>query len=184
MAHGAEPARAVLAGRDEAWLPGRRLAYALEIDPARAPQGRLALPSVHRLEDGEPEEEPRRPHLHPRERHLGQVVHGASPEARRADRVLPLTRPRAVDADRRERAGLPEAGAALVAKHRRRLVGRQDAAAGDGCPRRGPGFRNGASRAGQRPGGVWAEAEQARERPVLVRQEQEGRQYRATTEAL
>jgi glycerol transport system substrate-binding protein len=46
---------------------------------------------------------------------LGQELHRARPEARRADRVLPLAGPRAVVADRQQRPGLSEAGPALVA---------------------------------------------------------------------
>ena len=74
------------------------------------------------------EEEPCRPDLHPRERHPGQALHRARAEARRPDRVLPLARARAVDADRHQRARLSEAGAALVAEHRRCVVRREDAA--------------------------------------------------------
>ena len=44
-----------------------------------------------------------------------QVVHRPRAQARRPGRVLPLAGPRALDADRRQRARLSEAGAALVA---------------------------------------------------------------------
>ena len=54
------------------WKEGMKLGYqdvgsadASEIDPARPPQGGLALSAVHRLQDGVPEEEPCRSHLHP-----------------------------------------------------------------------------------------------------------------------
>ena len=55
------------------WKEGMKLGYQdagsatlLEVDPAGSPQGSLALSAVHQLQDGEPEEEPCRSHLHPR----------------------------------------------------------------------------------------------------------------------
>jgi ABC-type glycerol-3-phosphate transport system substrate-binding protein len=45
-------------------------------------------------------------------------------------RILSLARASAVDTDRYQRAGLSALGAAVVAKHWRRLFGRQDSAAG------------------------------------------------------
>ena len=126
MAHGPLAARLLLEGGHEARLPGRRLVDAAEVDPGRSPQGGLALAPVHHLQDGLAEEEPCRPHLHPRERHLGQELHRARAPARRPDRVLSLAGPRAMVADRQQRAGLSEAGAALVAEHRRRGLRRQD----------------------------------------------------------
>ena len=113
----------------------------------------------------EPQEEPRGPHLHPRERHLGQELHRAGAEARRAHRVLPLARARAVDADRRERARLPEARPALVAEHRRRRVGRQDAPGGDERPRRRAGLGARAPREVGGAGRVRAQAQSRRKRP-------------------
>ena len=70
-----------------------------------------------------------------------QELHRARAQARRPDRVLPLAGPRAVVADRHQRARLSEAGSALVAEHRRRLVGRQDPAGGDGLALRRAGQR-------------------------------------------
>ncbi len=90
------------------------------------------------------QEEPRGADDHPRLRHQPQVVHRPRAEARRARRVLPVARPGPVDADRRQRAGLPEAGAALVAEHRRRQLGHLHAAAGDGPPGQGDGPGDGA----------------------------------------
>ena len=59
-----------------------------------------------------------RPDLHPREHDPGRELHRARTEARRPDRVLPLSGPRAVVADRNQRSRLPQARAALVAEHR------------------------------------------------------------------
>ena len=64
MAHGAISARRVLEGRHETRLSGRRFADAPEVDARRPPQGGLALSAIHRVQDGEPEEEPCRSHLH------------------------------------------------------------------------------------------------------------------------
>ena len=63
VAHGAVAARLVLERGHEARLPGRRLLDAPEVDPARSPQGGLALSAVHQLQDGVLEEEPCRSHL-------------------------------------------------------------------------------------------------------------------------
>ena len=63
VAHGAVAARLVLERGHEARLPGRRLRDAAEVDPARSPQGGLALSAVHQLQDGVTEEEPCRSHL-------------------------------------------------------------------------------------------------------------------------
>ena len=65
-----------------------------------------------------------------------RVVHRARAEARRLGRVLPLARPRALDADRRQRAGLSEARADLVAADRRRELRRLHAAGSHGPARR------------------------------------------------
>ena len=54
------------------------------------PQGSLALSAVHRVQDGEPEEEPCRSQPSSVIRHLGPSVHRHCAEARRPDRVLPL----------------------------------------------------------------------------------------------
>ena len=66
------------------WKEGMKLGYqdagsldAPQVDAARPPQGGLALRAVHHLEDGVAEEEPCRPDLHPRQRHLGQELHRA-----------------------------------------------------------------------------------------------------------
>ena len=50
--------------------------------------------------------------------HPPRVLHRARAQARRPGRVLSLARPRALDADRHQRARLSEAGAALVAADR------------------------------------------------------------------
>jgi hypothetical protein len=54
------------------WKDGMKLGYqdagsadAAEVHAGRSPQGSLALSAVHRLQDGVPEEEPCRSHLHP-----------------------------------------------------------------------------------------------------------------------
>ena len=65
-----------------------------------------------------------------------------------------------------------EAGAALVAEHRRRLLRLQDTAGGD------PGLRAGASGAVGRAGRMRAEAEQEGIRGVLVRQGRKERHHR------
>src|SRR4030081_905182 len=57
MAYGAISARFLLEGRHEAWLSGRRIPDASEVHAGRPPQGSLALSAVHRVQDGEPEEE-------------------------------------------------------------------------------------------------------------------------------
>ena len=81
-----------------------------------------------------------------------QVLHRARAEARRPGRVLPLAGPRALDADRHQRAGLSEARAALVAEHRRRELRRLHAAAGHGPSRQGDGPGHGAHAGGRREG--------------------------------
>ena len=48
LAHGAVAARPLLEGGHEARLSGRRLLDAVQVDPARPPQGRLALRPVRR----------------------------------------------------------------------------------------------------------------------------------------
>ena len=126
MAHGSLAAWRLLEGRHEARLSGRRFLDADEVDPGRPRQGRLALCAVRHLEDRRREEEPCRPHLHPRIDDPRQELHRARAEARRSDRVLPLAGPRAVVADRHQRAGLSEARPALVAGDRRCVLGRQD----------------------------------------------------------
>ena len=77
------------------------------------------------------------------------IWHRASPSARRSSAASSSSTARparvAVDADRDERPGLSEAGAALVAEHRRRLLRREDG------PQAGDGLRS-ARGAGQRAG--------------------------------
>ena len=143
----------------EARLPGRGIVDAAEVDSRRPPQGGLALCAVRHLQDGLAEEEPCGPHLHPRKRHLASVDDGTCAEARRPRRVLPLARPRAMDADRQQRAGLSEARAALVAEHRRRGLGREDPAAGDGRSGGSAGRRARPSRARQCAGRMRTEDE-------------------------
>ena len=126
--------RMVSSPKGSYWKDGTKLDYRRRVlDPAEVPlggppQGGVALRPVHRVEDRQPEEEPRRPDLHPRKQHLGQVLHRARTEGRRPDRVLLLPGARAVDVDRREHPGLSEAGAAVVAEHRRRLLRLRDPA--------------------------------------------------------
>ena len=67
LADGALAARPLLEGRLAARLPGRRLLDAVQLDPGRPAQGGLALRPVRHLEDRRREEEPGRPHLHPRQ---------------------------------------------------------------------------------------------------------------------
>ena len=81
LADGAVSARAVLGRGHEARLPGRRLVDAVQVDAARAAQGRVAVRAVHRVEDGGREEEPRRADLHPR---LARSDTSRSPTARRS----------------------------------------------------------------------------------------------------
>ena len=168
MADGALAARLVLEGGHEARLPGRGLAHAPEVDAARPAQGCLALPAVHGRQDDIAEEEPCRPDLRPRKRHLGQELHRTGAEARRPDRVLPLAGARAVDPDRRQRARLSEAGAAVVAEHRRRLVRCQDAAGGDGCAGRRAGLGARAPREVRRAGRLRTQAQPQADGRVLV----------------
>ena len=133
MAHGTLAARLVLEGGHEARLPGRRLAGRCSSrrrsTAARRP-GSMRSSCVAKTTSL-------------KKSHVGltfiresdiwrQELHRAGAQARRPDRVLPLAGARAVDADGRQRARLSEAGAALVAEHRRRLVRREDAAGGDG----------------------------------------------------
>ena len=56
-------------------------------------------------------------------RHQLQGRHRGGGQIRRSGGVLSIARPREVDADGRQRAGLSEARAALVAEHRRRDPG-------------------------------------------------------------
>ena len=150
LAHGAVAAWPLLEGRHEARLSGRRLLDAVQLDPGRPPQGGLALCPVRRIEDGRREEEPCRPDLHPRLDDPRQVVHRAGAQARRPGRVLPLARPRAVDADRHQRPRLSEARPAVVAADRRRQFRRLHAAAGDGPPCRRDGPDHGPHAGGRR----------------------------------
>ena len=136
----------LLERRHEARVPGRGFVDALEVDPGRPRQGGLALCAVRHLQDRGREEGACRTHLDPREHDPAQVLHRPCAEARRPDRVLPVAGPRAVVADRNERAGLSEAGATLVAGHRRCIVGRQDPAGSDGFALCRAGKGDGASR--------------------------------------
>ncbi len=107
------------------WQEGMKLGYQdagswtlLKSTPVARAQGRLALCAIHRIEDGGREEEPGRADIHPRQHDPAQVLHRSRAKARRPGRVLPLAGPRALDADRHQRARLSEARAALVAEHR------------------------------------------------------------------
>ena len=103
--------------------------------------GGLAVRAVHHLEDRLGQEVHRRPDLHPRQRHPPRVLHQERGQVRRADRVLPQPGPGGVDADRHQRAGLPEARAAVVEERGAGRDRREDAAGGDGHAGRrdGPG---------------------------------------------
>ena len=86
---------------------------------------------------------------------------GTRQQAGRSGRVLPLARAHGLVAHRHQRAGLSEAGAAVVAEHRRRDVGCKDAARSTGCPVRSAGKRDGADRACGRSGRYRPEDERA-----------------------
>ena len=148
VAHGAVAARRLLEGRHEARLPGRRLRHAAEVDPAGSPQGGLALSAVHHLQD----------RVSLKKSHVGLTFIRESDiwdksfteRAPKLGGLIEFYRsPARVQwsPDRQQRPGLSEAGAALVAEHRRRLVGRQDPAGGDGLAGGGAGLGAGASRA-------------------------------------
>ena len=77
----------------------------------------------------------------------------------------------------------PEAGAAVVAEHRRCLVRCQDTAGGDGCARRRAGLGARAHREVRRPGRLRAQAQPQADRRLLVRQGREGRHHRAAAQA-
>ena len=98
LADGAVAAWPLLEGRLAARLSGRRLLDAVQLDPGRSPQGGLALRPVRRLQDGRRQEEPCRSDLHPRQHGARQVLHRTGAQAWRSDRVLPLARPRRLDA--------------------------------------------------------------------------------------
>ena len=61
MAHGPLADRLVLEGRHAARLSGRRIVDAPQVHAGGSPQGCLAVRAVRRLQDGGPQEEPRRP---------------------------------------------------------------------------------------------------------------------------
>ena len=114
VAHGARPERPVLEAGHAERLPGRRLVDLLRQPRREQDGGGLAVRAVRHRQDDVAEEDDRRPDADPRERHpaRGDDRHGA--QARRPGRVLPQPGARRVDADRHQRARLPEAGAALV----------------------------------------------------------------------
>ena len=88
-----------------------------------------------------------------------------------------------MDPDRQQRARLSEAGAAVVAEHRRCVVRCEDAASRDGLARRRAGLRHGASGEVRRAGRLRSEAAQEGDGRVLVRQGPEGRHHRAAAQA-
>ena len=89
-----------------------------------------------------------------------RIVHRAGADARRAGRVLPQPGARRLVADRHQRAGLPEAGTALVAEHRRGRGRRGHRRHRHGQPRRPSMDKvHGAHRARRRPGRVRPEAQ-------------------------
>ena len=107
------------------WEEGMKVGYQdvgswtiLELDADRPRQGRLALRAVRDLQDRGREEGRRGPDLHPRQHHQLRALHRTRTAPRRSGRVLPLARPHAVVAHGHQRAGLPQARAALVAEHR------------------------------------------------------------------
>ena len=67
-------ARRLLGRRYEAGISGCRLHHLAEVDSGRSGQGRLALCTVHRLEDRRREEVPRRPDLRARGRPSGTTA--------------------------------------------------------------------------------------------------------------
>jgi hypothetical protein len=152
VADGPEPARPVLGGRPEGRLSGRRLLDYPEVDPRRPRQSSLALRAVRHLEDRGHQEVARGPHFRARLDGASRELHRAGAEARWPDRVLPLAGPRALVADRHQRARLPEVGAGLVAADRQRERRRGDAAGGAGRARHRDGRHDGAHAAGRRAG--------------------------------
>ena len=141
-------------------------------DGARRQQdrGRLAVRAVHHRQDHLAEEDHRRPDADPRERHPEQGDDRPGAQARRPGRVLPQPGARGLDADRHQRARLPEAGAAVVEERGRGRDRREDAAGGDGQPGRGDGPGDGPPRA-RRHGPLRAEA-QPEGRPEEVAERQ------------
>jgi glycerol transport system substrate-binding protein len=103
---------------------------------------------------------------------------GARAQPRRARGVLPLPGAGAVDADGREHPGLSAPRAALVAEHRRRVLRRAHAAAGDGRAGGGAGLGAGAAAARERPGRVRPAPQPAHQRGGVVRARRAGRQHR------
>ena len=95
-----------------------------------------------------------------------RLLHPEREQVRRPDRVLPQPGARSVDADRHQRARLPEARAAVVEERGGGRDRREDAAGGDGHAGRGDGPGDGASRT-RRNGPLRAEA-QPEERPQQV----------------
>ena len=118
LAHGPVAAWPLLEGRPEARLPGRGFVDDPQVDADRSRQGCLALCPVRRVEDRRRQEEPGGTDLHPRLHRASRILHGTRAEARRPRRVLPLAGPRALVAHGHQRAGLSEAGPALVAADR------------------------------------------------------------------
>ena len=171
------------------WKDGMKLGYQdvgswtlAEVHSRRSRQGRMALRAVRRIEDGRREEEPCRPDLDPRKLDPARKLHRARTGARRADRVLSFAGPRPVVADRNQRAGLSEAGAALVAGDRRCVVGRQDPAGGDGLALCGAGKGAGTPGKGRHPGRHRPEDGRGARSCLLERRGGQGRQPCAPAE--
>ena len=117
MAHGPEPARRLLEGRHETRLPGRRLLDNAEICAFGACQGaagstaqfcvsktvtlKKSVTSLHLIRDSDI---------------WSECDDGDRAQGRRLGRVLPQPGAQAVDADRRQRARIRQAGAGLVAE--------------------------------------------------------------------
>ncbi len=110
-----------------------------------------------------------RPDHHPRQRHQLRGVHRARALPRRAGGVLSQPGARHVDAERHQRAGLSEAGATVVAEHRRGGGRRGHAVDGDGQPGRRAGQDPGPHRALRRPGRMRSQAEPGARPGVLAR---------------
>ncbi len=134
------------------------------------------------VQDGRRQEKPCRSDAHPRILDPAPVIHRTCTEARWSDRVLPFAGPRSVVADRHEHPGLSEAGTALVAGDRRRVVRRQNSAGSDGFALRRAGEGAGASRARRRHGRHGTKAGRRARPGLLERGSGQGWQSRAAAE--
>ena len=171
VAHGPGSERSVLEAGHAERIPGRGFVDVLRRSRRQQDCRSLALRAVHHREDHLAEEDHCRPHADSRERHPVQGDDGSRAEARRPGRVLPQSGARSMDADRHQRARLPQARAVVVEERRGGRDRREDAAGGDGHAGGGDGPGDGASRA-RGHGPLRAEAEsQERSQQVAERQE-------------